>query len=216
MSEIAFTLSYAEFDDIKGCDSANKMWDALHTIYGGDANVLRAKYESLRGNLYDMRMQEGENVARYCSILKDVVNIRGDTSKIDDDTISRKVLRTFFPIYAIRVSIIQELRCIPSSNPTLEGLVGRIATFEPSNLDKFKYDNVQFSSKAKFSLKEPNEKKKKEVKYVSNDSDIDEEDVEHLEALLARIFHKGKGKFKGKLPIMCFNCNEVGHISIKF
>ena len=25
-------------------------------------------------------------------------------------------------------------------------------------------------------------------------------------------FHRGKGKFKGKLPIMCFNCNEVGDI----
>ena len=61
-------------------------------------------------------------------------------------------------------------------------------------------------------MKEPNEKKKKKVKYVSSDSDIDEEDVEQLEELLARIFHRGKGKFKGKLPIMCFNCNEVGYI----
>ena len=29
MLEIASTLSYAEFDDIKGLDSAKKMWDAL-------------------------------------------------------------------------------------------------------------------------------------------------------------------------------------------
>ena len=42
---------------------------------------------------------------------------------------------------------------------------------------------------------------------------MDEEDVEKLEALLVRRFHRGKGKFKGKLPIMCFNCNEVGHIA---
>ena len=47
---------------------------------------------------------------------------------------------------------------------------------------------------------------------MSSDSDTDEEDVDQLEALLARRFHKGKGKFKGKLSIMCFNCNEVGHI----
>ena len=46
----------------------------------------------------------------------------------------------------------------------------------------------------------------------SSDIGIDEEDVEQLEALIARRFHRGKGKFKGKLPIMCFNCNEVGHI----
>lgn len=43
MLEIASALSYVEFDVIKGCDSAKKMWDALHTIYGGDKNILRAK-----------------------------------------------------------------------------------------------------------------------------------------------------------------------------
>ena len=43
MLEIASALSYAEFDDIKGLDSAKKMWDAFKTIYGGDKNVQRAK-----------------------------------------------------------------------------------------------------------------------------------------------------------------------------
>ena len=43
MLEITSTLSYAEFDDIKGCASEKKMWDALHTIYGGDTNILKAK-----------------------------------------------------------------------------------------------------------------------------------------------------------------------------
>ena len=36
-----------------------------------------------------------------------------------------------------------------------------------------------------------------------------------MEALLARRFHRGKGKFKGKLPIICFNCNEVSHIFVR-
>ena len=51
---------------------------------------------------------------------------------------------------------------------------------------------------------------------MSNDSDTDEEDVDQLEALLERRFYRGKGKFKGKLPIICFNCNEVGHIAARF
>ena len=43
--EIASTLSYAEFDDIKGLDSAKKIWDALKKIYGGDKNVQRPKWK---------------------------------------------------------------------------------------------------------------------------------------------------------------------------
>ena len=66
------------------------------------------------------------------------------------------------------------------------------------------------------SLSKPNDKKKNKVKYVCNDSDTNEENVEQLEALLTRIFHRGRGKFKGKFPTMCFNCNEVGHIAYRF
>ena len=36
-----------------------------------------------------------------------------------------------------------------------------------------------------------------------------------MAALLVRRFHRRKGKFKGKLPIICFNCNEVGHIATR-
>ena len=89
----------------------------------------------------------------------------------------RKALRTLLPIYAIRVFAIQELRCIPGNNLTLEGLVGRITIFELSNFDNFKSENVESAFKAKLSLKEPKEKKKN-VKTISSDSVIDEEDVE--------------------------------------
>ena len=49
MLEIAFSLSYVKFDDIKSIENAKKMWHALHAIYRGDKNVLRFKAESLRG-----------------------------------------------------------------------------------------------------------------------------------------------------------------------
>ena len=39
MLEISSALSYAEYDDIKGCDTTHKMWTALSTIYWGDDNV---------------------------------------------------------------------------------------------------------------------------------------------------------------------------------
>ena len=72
MLEITSALSYTKFDDIKGCDTTFKMWDALTTICGGDKNVQREKSESLRGNFDDMRL-EGENIAQYVSRIKEVV-----------------------------------------------------------------------------------------------------------------------------------------------
>ena len=70
MLEISLTLSYAEYDDIKGCDTTHKMWTALSTIYGGDQNVQRAKRESLRGKFDDMKMEEGENASQYGARMK--------------------------------------------------------------------------------------------------------------------------------------------------
>ena len=57
MLDISFSLSYVEFDDIKGLDSVKKIWDSLATIYGVDTNVLRAKAKSLKGKIDDMRME---------------------------------------------------------------------------------------------------------------------------------------------------------------
>ena len=51
MSKIAFPLSYAKYDDIKGCDTACKMWKALSDIYGGDQNVQRQKEKSSKKSL---------------------------------------------------------------------------------------------------------------------------------------------------------------------
>ena len=70
MLEIASALSYAEYDDIKGCSTAHQMWKTLSNIYGGDDNVKRAKRESLGGKFDDMKMEEGENAAQYGARMK--------------------------------------------------------------------------------------------------------------------------------------------------
>ena len=166
-----------------------------------------------------MKMEEGENVVQYGARVKEVVSeIRCLGGQFDEDTVNSKYLRNFLPIYAIRVSAIQELRCIPGNNLSLEGIIGRLTAFELSNFDSYEPDKVESSFKAKLSLQDSEQgksRKEGKKKYVSIDSSTDEEDIEQLEALLARRFHRGKGKFKGKLPIVCFNCNEVGHIAAR-
>ena len=124
------------------------MWEGLQTIHGGDKNVQRANSEILRGKFDDMRMEEGENIAQYVARIKEVVSvIKGATGHIDDDTTLTKVLRTLLPIYAIRVFSIQELRCIPRNNLTLEGLVRRLTAFELSNFDNYKPKSLDLLSR---------------------------------------------------------------------
>ena len=100
-----------------------------------------------------------------------------------------------------------------------EEIVGRLTTFELSNFENYRPENLESTFNAKLKLKDTEKVKSKnknrKYKYVLNDISIDEEDVEQLEALLARRFHRGKGKFKGKIPIICFNYNEVGHIDAR-
>ena len=105
-----------------------------------------------------MKMEEGENDSQYVARIKEVVSaIKGATGKIDDDIVLSKVLRTLLPIYAIRVSTIQELRCILGNDLTLEGLVGRFTAFELSNFDNYKPKNIESTFKAKLSLKDSEE-----------------------------------------------------------
>lgn len=40
--------------------------------------------------------------------------------------------------------------------------------------------------------------------------------MDEPETLLARRLSRGKGKYKGKLPLICFKCNEVGHFAAKY
>ena len=48
MIDIASTLNYVEFDEVKGCATSHDMWTKLKDIYGDD-NIKRAKEKGLRG-----------------------------------------------------------------------------------------------------------------------------------------------------------------------
>ena len=48
MIDIASTLSYVEFDEVKDGISAHEMWIKLKETYGGDDYVRRGKEESLK------------------------------------------------------------------------------------------------------------------------------------------------------------------------
>lgn len=54
--------------------------------------------------------------------------------------------------------------------------------------------------------------KKKKGKSQANESESCNDD---LEALMARRLPRVKGKYKGKLHVIYFSCNKVGHIATR-
>ena len=95
--------------------------------------------------------------------------------------------------------------------------MGRLTTFELDNFDNYAPTSSNFEStfKAKLTLgrKEGNSKGKQ---IYSEEEDDADENLEIIEALLAKRVSKGKGKFKGKIPWIFFSCEEVDHIVVRF
>ena len=51
---------------------------------------------------------------------------------------------------------------------------------------------------------------------MKSDSDSFDDELDELEALIVRRFGGGKGKYKGKLPIIFFSYKKVGHIAARY
>ena len=101
--------------------------------------------------------------------MKEVVSaIRSLVGKLEEEIVSRKYLRTLLPIYAIRVSAIQELRCVQGNTLTFEGIIGRLTAFELSNFDNYKPNKFESAFKAKMIVKDTEEvqTKKKNGKAI--------------------------------------------------
>ena len=55
-----------------------------------------------------------------------------------------------------------------------------------------------------------NETSKKEVVFKVT-SKNQSENLDDEESLFVSRLNKGAGKYKGKLPLKCFNCGRIGH-----
>ena len=85
-----------------------------------------------------MRMKKGENIFRYVNQIKEVVSaIKSIGGVISSEEVVSYCFRTLLPIYAIRVSSIQEFRAMHGNDLTLSALVGRFLPSENGLLPKF-------------------------------------------------------------------------------
>ena len=167
-------------------------------------------------------MREDSNIAKYVERIKESVSaIKASGGDIDGKIIVNKVLITLLPIYVIRVFVIQEMRCDPNSNITLDTLVGRLTLFELDNYDNYvpSSKGIESTFEAKISLKKRGKKSKANQSGSEEEEEEEEEildsDLEVVDALFARKCSKGRGKYKGKILIINFSCEEVGHIVVR-
>ena len=103
------------------------------------------------------------------------------------------------------------MRCDPNNKIGLDALVGRLIAFELDNYENYVLvsRNIESTFKAKLSIKE----KGKKLKYSQSRSEedgsseeISNSDLEVVESLLAMKCSKGRGKYKGKFPLIFFSC----------
>lgn len=203
-------------NDVKDYVNSKEMWERLTLIYGGDQHVQKSKVDSLKGKYDEMRMKDEENITQYSFRIKEFVSVvKGVGGTLTNEEVVSKILRTLSSQYVIWVSSIQELGSILNNVLTLETLIGKLTAFELSN-----YDNSlpTIETAFKSSLNIGTSRKDKEIHSSSCGSDYDsilteEREQEELEALLAKRLPRGKGKYKGKLPLKFFNCNVICHIA---
>ena len=93
--------------------------------------------------------------------------------------------------------MIQELRYDPNNKINLDVQVGRLTTFEIDNYDSYvpNSSNLESAFKAKLSLKK-RVAKSKSIQFESDEEDSFDSDLEAIEALLAKRYPKGKGKYR--------------------
>lgn len=131
-----------------------------------------------------------------------------------------KILKILQPLHAIRISAIQELRSISKDKVIVDSLISKLTTFELNSFNNSVAKSTESAFKAtvtsSFARKGKNICQSYECRSShggNRESEENEDQVMELEALVAKTFPRGTGKYKGKLPLKCFSCSNIYHIS---
>jgi hypothetical protein len=65
-----------------------------------------------------------------------------------------------------------------------------------------------------FKASKISKKKKKEQEEYSNNNDVSKDD-EEVANFVKRLNKRNNGRYRGKLPLIYFNCDGIGHFSNK-
>jgi hypothetical protein len=202
-------LGETVFTKVAHCKSAKEIWDKLRNIYEGDSKVKATKLQTYRGQFEQLKMKEDENIAAYFLRVDETVNaIIGLGEEIQESVIVQKVLRSLPMRFDPKISALEERADLNSIS--MDELHGIFTAYEM----RTEQENPDVKEAAFKASKRSKKKGKQQEKEHSSNSDVSEDDEEV--ANFVRRLNKGTdGRYRGKLPLICFNCDGIGHFANK-
>jgi hypothetical protein len=201
-------LSETVFTKVAHCKSAKEIWDKLQNIYEGDSKVKAAKLQTYRGQFEQLKMKEDENIAAYFLRVDETVNaIIGLGEEIKESVIVQKVLRSLPMRFDPKISTLEERSDLNSIS--MDELHGIFTAYEM----RTEQENPDIKEAAFKASKNSKQKGRKKEEHSSN-SDVSEDD-EEVANFVKRLNKGTDGRYRGKLPLICFNCDGIGHFANK-
>jgi hypothetical protein len=196
------------FTKVAHCKSAKDIWDKLQNIYEGDSKVKEAKLQTYRGQFEQLKMKEDDNIASYFLRVDETVNaIIGLGEEIKESVIVQKVLRSIPMRFDPKISTLEERSYLNSIS--MDELHGIFTAYEMRTEQENPY-----IKEAAFKASKNSKKKGRKKEEHSNSSDVSEED-EEVANFFKRVNKGTDGRYRGKLPLICFNCDGIGHFANK-
>jgi hypothetical protein len=201
-------LSDTVFTKVSHCKSAKEIWDKLRNIYEGYSKVKEAKLQTYRGQFEQLKMKEDEDITAYFLRVDEIVNaIIGLGEEIEESVIVQKVLRSLPMRFNPKISALEERSDLNSIS--MDELHGIFTAYEM----RTEQENPDVKEAA-FKESKRSKKKKKEQEEYSRSNDISEDD-EEVANFIKRLNKGTNGRYRGKFPLICFNCDGIGHFANK-
>ena len=145
-------------------------------------------------------MSEEENIAAYFQRVEEVVNtMKGLGETMEARLVVQKILRTLTSKYNPKVSAIEDREKLDDLKT--EELQGFLTAYEMRIQEPRQSEATFKVAKNKHQCHES----------CSIDHEIPDEELVNFVNKLPR----GTGRYKGKLPLKCFNCGKIGHFAAK-
>jgi hypothetical protein len=133
--------------------------------------------------------------------------IIGLGEEIEESVIVQKVLRSLPMRFNPKISALEERSDLNSIS--MDELHGIFTAYEM----RIEQENPDVKE-ASFKASKRSKKNKKEQEEYNNNNDISEDD-EEVANFVKRLNKGTNGRYRGKLPLICFNCDGIGHFANK-